>query len=118
MKRLFAISLSAGLATLLLAQSLWAFEMAPRRRADYPCWSHPYYEAGWGMPLALVVPPTAEFQTHWGWGIGNTRISPINPQFQSDYPGPGYYDRRQYRPTPPWPSDTDQFGVYYIRGPW
>ena len=29
--------------------------------------------------------------------------------------GPG---KVWFRSTPPWPSSTDQFGDYYIRGPW
>lgn len=119
MKRLLVSSLLAALTTVLLAQSVWAFEMAPRRRAaEWPCWHQPYYDAAWGMPVSVVVPPTAEFQTHWGWGVGGTRITTIHSQFQRNYPGPGTFDRRMYQPAPPWPSDTDQLGFYYIRGPW
>jgi len=81
-------------------------------------WNMCYYNPAWGMPVALVVPPTAEVQTHWGWGVGNTRITPICSRFKRDYPGDGVYDRSFFAPTPPWPSDTDQFGVYYVRGPW
>ena len=81
-------------------------------------WHGYYYKPEWGMPLALVVPPRAQFQTHWGWGVANTRITPIYHQFGRTWPGPGVYHRRAYRPAPPWPSDTDQMGVYYIRGPW
>jgi hypothetical protein len=83
----------------------------------YP-WHAGYYDAAWGMPVALVVPPTASYQTNWGWGVGNTRVTPIFPQFGRDYPGPGYYDSRAFRPKPLWPSDTLQFGTYYVRGPW
>ena len=32
-------------------------------------------------------------------------------------PGPSEYRRGGFRPTPPWPSNTDQFGDYYVRGP-
>jgi len=81
-------------------------------------WHGAYYHTAWGMPVAVVVPPTAELQTHWGWGVGNTRVTPICPQFERNWPGPGTYTRSQFRPTPPWPSDTDQFGAYYVRGPW
>jgi len=87
------------------------------RRWEFP-WHGSYYHTAWGMPVALVVPPRAEVQTHWGWGVGNTRITPICPQFGRDWPGPAVYDRSMFRPTPRWPSDTDQFGVYYVRGPW
>jgi len=81
-------------------------------------WHGYHYKPEWGMPLALVVPPTAEAQTHWGWGVGNTRITPIRHQYGRHWPGPGMYERQYYRPMPHWPSDTDQMGVYYIRGPW
>ena len=81
-------------------------------------WHGDYYDAAWGMPVALVVPPTAENQTKWGWGVGNTRIVPIEHQFHRDYPGQGIFSRSWFQPTPRWPSDTDQFGVYYVRGPW
>jgi hypothetical protein len=81
-------------------------------------WHGGYYDVAWGMPVALVVPPTAENQTKWGWGVGNTRVVSIDHQFGRNYPGPGYYNRAFFRPTPAWPSDTDQFGTYYVRGPW
>ena len=91
--------------------------VAARQAATMP-WHGYHYKPEWGMPLALVAPPTAEAQTHWGWGVGNTRITPIRHQYHRNWAGPGVYSRRAYRPTPPWPSDTDQMGVYYIRGPW
>jgi hypothetical protein len=91
--------------------------VAYRQSQTYP-WHGDYYDAAWGMPVAVLVPPTAESQTHWGWGVGGTRVTPIQHQFQRDYPGPGSYNRSWFRPTPPWPSNTDQFGDYYIRGPW
>ncbi len=84
-----------------------------------PSWSGAYYDQTFGAPVALVIPPTAEMQTHMGWGVGSTYITPNCPQFSRIYPGGGYtYDRRAYLGTPPWPSSTDQFGVYYVRGPW
>jgi len=83
-----------------------------------PSWNGAYYDVTYGAPVALVIPPTAELQTHYGWGVGNTRITPNCPQFNRIYPGAGVYDRRAFLSTPPWPSSTDQFGVYYVRGPW
>lgn len=80
-------------------------------------WHNTYYDPAWGMPQALVVPPTAEFQTNYGWGTGNFRVTPIYPQFGVDRQLP-QYDPRYFHPTPPWPSDTTQFGVNYVRGPW
>lgn len=87
-------------------------------------WHAGYYETAWGRPMPLVVPPTATHQTDWGWGIANTRVTRIYPQFGGPYngypydPAAGMGQEEQWRPSPYWPSDTSQFGVYYIRGPW
>ena len=32
-----------------------------------------YYEPAWGMPLAVVVPPTARWQSNYSWGVGGSR---------------------------------------------
>jgi hypothetical protein len=99
----------------------WAYNRMlndPNVAQGITCWHGYYYHTGWGTPVALVVPPTAENQTHWGWGVGNTRITPIAPQFGRNYGGPGWNVPGALLPTPRWPSDTDQFGVYYVRGPW
>ena len=87
-------------------------------RAQTYAWHGNYYSPAWGMPVALVVSPKVRSQTHWGWGVGNTRVVGIPHQYEPGYPTPGDYDRSQFRPTPPWPTDTKQYGVYYIRGPW
>jgi len=111
---------AALLATSALVESAGAFERPLRgqRYAAMQPWHAGYVHAGWGSPVALVVPPTAENQTHWGWGVGGTRITRIHPQFQLGYPGPAQYNREAFQAMPRWPSDTDQFGVYYVRGPW
>lgn len=83
----------------------------------YP-WHGDYYDVAWGTPVAVVVPPTAENQVHLGWGVGATRVTPIQHQFGHGYFDGGVYDRSWFRPTPRWPSSTDQMGDYYIRGPW
>jgi hypothetical protein len=90
-----------------------------RQSQTYP-WHGDYYDATYGTPVAVVVPPKAETQTHLGWGVGATRVTPIQHQFQRDYSGGGggTNNRSWFRPTPAWPSNTDQFGDYYIRGPW
>jgi hypothetical protein len=80
-------------------------------------WHNAYYHAAYGEPIALVVPPTAEYQSQYSWGVGATRVTPIYHQYGRAYPGAaGAYG--YFYPTPAWPSDTNQFGVYYIRGPW
>jgi len=90
--------------------------MASVNSQAYP-WHGDYYDVAWGVPVALVVPPTAERQAHLGWGVGATRVTPIEHQFGRGYPGPSVPGGPFY-PTPPRPSSTDQFGDYYIRGPW
>jgi hypothetical protein len=90
--------------------------VARRKAADRP-WHGGYYHTQWGQPVALVVPPTAELQTRHSWGVANTDIRPIWHQFGRSYPGP-YAGGLGFRPTPVWPYHTDQFGVYYVRGPW
>ncbi len=90
--------------------------VAYRHSQAYP-WHGDYYDVAWGVPVALVVPPTAEHQAHLGWGVGATRVTRTEHQFGRGYPGPSGPGGPFY-PTPPWPSSTDQFGDYYIRGPW
>jgi hypothetical protein len=85
-------------------------------------WHAGYYHTGWGVPVALMVPPTARMQTRWGWGVAQSTMTPIYHQFERPYPGCVTGVERQpgepVLPTPRWPSHTDQFGVYYVRGPW
>ena len=88
-------------------------------------WHAGYYHTGWGAPVALIVPPTARMQTRMGWGVSQTTMTPIYHQFKRPYPGAiGAYPMAMpgmplpLYPTPRWPSHTDQFGVYYVRGPW
>jgi hypothetical protein len=77
-----------------------------------------YYDVAWGMPLAVLVPPTARSQTDYSWGVPSVRISPIDSQFQYQYPGPSSsYRMGQFPPAPPQPSDTHQMGNYSVRGP-
>ncbi len=111
--------LALAVAAVGLSQAASAGVLGGRNnKSPAPTWHGSYYEGGWGMPLALVVPPNAEKQVHYGWGVGATRTTPIEYQYQPGYPMPGYYDRSGFLPVPHWPSSTDQLGVYYIRGPW
>jgi hypothetical protein len=91
--------------------------MKPIRRAQYYNWNRNYAYTDYGQPTALVVPPTAQLQTNWGWGVSSSRISRIDHQFQRNFPGYGQFGG-PFRPTPLWPSDTTEFGVYYVRAPW
>lgn len=86
------------------------------RAAQRP-WHGRYYHTAWGQPVALVVPPTAELQSDYRWGVPSLEVNRIDHQFQRGYPGYGVA-RTPFMATPQWPSDTRQYGVYYIRGPW
>jgi len=73
----------------------------------------------YGRPTALVVPPTAAFQSVYSWGVGQTRSVPIYHQFGRGYPGytTGGVGAGGFPATPYWPSNTSQFGVYPVRAP-
>jgi hypothetical protein len=90
----------------------------PVYRAWYYDWNKNYANTAYGQPVALVVPPTATMQTNYGWGVGSSRLERLDHQFLRNYPGDGQYGVGPYRTTPIWPSDTTQFGVYSVRGPW
>lgn len=88
-------------------------------RSQGKSWHSAWYDPAEGRPIALVVPPTAEFQTQYSWGVPSSRVAPIYHQFRRPYPGPGAIGGgSRLMPTPNQPSDTVQFGVHAIRGPW
>ncbi|OYP31685.1 hypothetical protein [Rhodopirellula sp. MGV] len=81
-------------------------------------WHGGYYQQNYNQPLAVVVPPTAHMRTNYAWGVSQNTMYPIHHQFGRSAPGIGAAPAGQLRPTPAWPSHTDQFGYYYIRAPW
>lgn len=89
----------------------------PTARAQYYPWHGAYAHTEYGMPIALVVPPTTYLQTNWSWGVGASRIQRVDHQFSRPWPGP-YAGGQGFLWTPAWPSDTTQFGVYPVRAPW
>ena len=91
--------------------------MKPLCRAQFYNWNRNYAYYQYGRPLALVVPPTANLQTNWGWGVSSSRVSRLDHQFGRNYPGRGPFGG-PFKHTPRWPQDTNQFGVYSVRGPW
>lgn len=88
------------------------------RFAQTQPWHGDYTYTPYGMHTALVVPPNAMMQTSIGWGVTQSSMRPIYHQFMRPYPGPVSGVTTPCYPTPRWPSHTDQFGVYYVRGPW
>jgi len=81
-------------------------------------WHGDYSYTAWGTPVAMVVPPNSKMHSSWSWGVAQTEMVPIYHQFYRDYPGQLGPSGHQFYATPHWPSHTDQFGVYPIRGPW
>jgi hypothetical protein len=80
-------------------------------------WHDGYMNWKWGEPTALVVPPTAAYETSYGWGVGQVRSTPIHAQFGRGGAGTvGGSD--SYQQTPYLPSHTNQFGIYPVRAPW
>ncbi len=88
-----------------------------RWRAGLRPWHGRYANVQYSAPVAQVVPPTAEWQTDYGWGSVSSRMTRIDHQFQRPWPN-GRWTPYGFMPTPGYPSDTPQFGYYYIRGPW
>lgn len=90
-------------------------------RSQGKSWHSGWYDPAEGRPIALVVPPTSEFMTQYSWGVPSSRVAPIYHQFRRPYPGPGGVAGSGgggFLPTPNQPSDTVQFGVNAVRGPW
>lgn len=88
-------------------------------QAQQHSWHGGYYYPAYGQPLALVVPPTASFQSKYSWGVGNTQSVPIYHQYGRSYPGQAAgATPNMYQKVPAQPWNTDQFGIYYSRAPW
>ena len=89
-----------------------------RVRSQQTPWHGGYNYWRFNAPTALVVPPTAAFQTTYSWGVGGTQSLPINHQFGSAAPGGVGGISQMFHSPPYWPSSTNQSGVYPVRAPW
>lgn len=120
--KIFAGCLALLVIMTALSDSASAIDRANRvalRHARSLPWHGDYYYTPKGVPVSLIVPPTAQMQVKWGWGVAQSDMSPIYHQYYRAYPGgPEGGAGTSLQPTPQWPSHTDQFGVYYVRGPW
>ncbi len=118
-------------AAVLASQASSAFAHGPRVRAERIAhyhaqqrpWHGPYSNTQAGLPVALVVPPTAHMQSSYSWGVSQTEMRPIYHKFGRTFTGGDgsevdVYSGNNFLPTPVWPSHTDQFGIYYVRGPY
>lgn len=81
-------------------------------------WHGNYYYAPYGQPTALVAPPTVSMRQTYSWGVSQNLMYPVHHQFGRNASIPGAAAPGQFLPTPNWPSHTDQYGIYYVRGPW
>lgn len=108
-----ACAVGAASTSQAVAPSMWA----TRYRAPTYNWHANYAHVEYGQPVAVPLPPTVRLQTQWGWGVGSSRISRVDHQFGRNYPGPGPF-AGPFQPQPQWPTDTTQFGAYYVRSPW
>ena len=109
------VLMAAVLATVLPTR---AGEILHRGRLSGGEWNTSYYDPAWGMPMAVVVPPRVRWQSNYAWGVGGSRWDRVGARYQPEFPGPeSAYNQRNYLPAPPQPTDTQQFGVNYVRGP-
>lgn len=79
-------------------------------------WHGDYYWLRTGQPTALVVPPTVTMQSNYAWGVSQNTMTPVYHQFSGKAPNGG--GGGVFKATPVWPTHTNQFGVYPVRGPW
>ena len=85
MKR-YSLLLFSFLIVSVLSTTAWAGGYGQHNRAARwhnanTSWHGGYQNVEWGRPVALILPPTARMQTEYSWGVGRTRMSPINHQF-------------------------------------
>ena len=80
-------------------------------------WHGGYNTWRYGQPTAVVVPPTASYQSTYSWGVGQTRSTPIHHQFGRGGGSAGGVAGGLAN-TPYFPWSTDQFGYYPVRGNW
>ena len=88
-----------------------------QQQANVNSWHGGYNSWRYGQPTALVVPPTASYQSTYSWGVGQTRSTPIHHQFGRGAGSSGG-SAGGYRNAPYFPWSTDQFGYYPVRGSW
>lgn len=81
-------------------------------------WHGQYANPNYGQPLAIVVPPNANMMRSQGWGVCGSQMVPLYNQYGTAYPGTVTGSSTRFLSRPAAPSNTRQFGYYYVRGPW
>lgn len=88
-------------------------------QANAHSWHGGYNTWRFGQPTAVVVPPTASYQSSYAWGVGQTRSTPIHHQFGR---GAGSFGGGSFgsgfQNAPYFPRNTNQFGYYPVRASW
>lgn len=118
---LSVVAIAAALCTAPKAQAFDPYAEVQLRQYNAQMnrpWHGGYYAQQYGQPTALVVPPTVRTRQTLSWGVSQNLMYPVEHQFGRSANSPGAAVPGQFRPTPIWPSHTDQFGYYYVRGPW
>jgi hypothetical protein len=98
-----------------VSHSSWGDYWAQNQSMQRP-WHGEYYWLRTGQPTALIVPPTVTMQSNYSWGVSQNTMTPNWHQFGGHAPSGG--GGGVFKATPYWPSHTNQFGVYPVRGPW
>lgn len=93
--------------------NIWSQQHAMNRS-----WHGQHYYHSFGHPTALVVPPNSYMRQTYAWGVSQNLMYPLTSQFGRPASPPGMLTPAPFGPTPHWPSHTDQFGIYHVRGPW
>ncbi|WP_146119070.1 hypothetical protein [Blastopirellula marina] len=100
---------------------LWGRDYSNNANAQHAAnlpWNGGYAYQNYQTPVAMVVPPTSNMQTNYSWGVPSSRMTPVYHQFGREYAGGITGSPANLGITPYNPSDTRQFGVYNVRGPW
>ena len=82
-----AVACLAAATRAALAGGEGVYEKRYFLRSQGKSWHSGWYDPWVGRPMALVVPPTAEFTTEYGWGVPSSRVAPIYHQYRRPYPG-------------------------------
>ena len=80
---------AVGMVSAAMAGGSRATEKRYFLRSKGKSWHSSWYDPSVGRPMALVVPPTAEFISEYSWGVPSSRTMPLYQQFYRPYPGPG-----------------------------
>jgi len=123
----FILGLAVIAVALLLQADLVQAQEGPARRIrrvfapgqyTVTTWHGHYYNPVYGMPIAIVVPPNANTMRSQGWGVASSQMMPLRSQYGTAYPGTVTRSLTRFHSRAAFPSNTRQFGYYYVRGPW